>query len=511
MQVAAQHPTFPIVLEAVRECLQDVYDLPALIDLMTQVQRRSVRVLEVAPPQPSPFARSLLFGYVAEFLYEGDTPLAERRAAALTLDATLLGELLGQADLRDLLEPEAISAVIAQLQHLSAERHARGPEDAADLLRILGPLDAAGGRERGVEAEWWTELQAQRRIIATRVGGRDVWAAVEDAARLRDGLGAPLPLGIPAAHLAPVADPVGDVLARHARTHGPFTSAEAAAALGLPPTVVDTRLAAERAAGRLLVGRFLPDTAGVQWCHPDVLRLIKRRSVALLRHQIEPVEPPVLGLFLPRWQQIPADTGQRLRGAEGVLEVARILAGVPLSLASLESATLPLRVADYRPELLDELTAQGEVVWTGHGSLPGGDGWVVLAPAGLEALLPAVEDPMLSERSRAMLDVLRQGGGWSTRDLERRLRDPQGSSAGGRPKTRLPRRPRPSPSSCGPGWSATTRWRLCDAPQPEVAPASPGRQAGVPTSSRGLEPRAAAMPISWAPAVRAALGRARPP
>jgi ATP-dependent Lhr-like helicase len=421
LQVAAEHPTFPIVLEAVRECLQDVYDLPAFVQLMSQVRQRSVRVVEAAPSQASPFARSLLFGYVAEFLYEGDTPLAEKRAAALTLDPTLLGELLGQADLRDLLEPEAISAVVAQLQHLTEERRCRGPEDAADLLRLLGPLDEDAGRERGVDPAWWQELHSQRRVIPTRVAGRDVWAAVEDAGRLRDGVGAPLPQGIPAAHLEPVADPVGDLLTRYSRTHGPFTSAQAATALGLPPAVVEDRLSAERRAGRLLVGRFLPDAAGVQWCHPDVLRLIKRRSIALLRHQIEPVGQSTLAAFLPRWQQIPADPGDRLRGAEGVLEVARMLAGAPLPLASLETALLPLRVAGYRPEMLDDLTMQGEVVWTGHGSLPGDDGWIVLAPAGLEALLPSRDVPELSARAESILSVLRQGGGWTARELERRV------------------------------------------------------------------------------------------
>ena len=475
-----QHPTFPIVLEAVRECLQDVYDLPALVELMTPGRNGEVRVSRSRRRQPSPFARSLLFGYVAEYLYEGDSPLAERRAAALTLDPTLLGELLGQADLRDLLEPEAIRQVVAQLQHLSAERHARGPEDAADLLRILGPLDAAGGRERGVEAAWWTELRSPAPDHRTRVGGRDVWAAVEDAARLRDGLGAPLPLGIPAAHLVPVADPVGDAWS-------PMPGPMVRSPRRRRPPPWGCRHGGGHPAGSRTCGPVVCSWAGscptprassgaIRTC----CRLIKRRSVALLRHQIEPVEPSVLGMFLPRWQQIPADTGQRLRGAEGVLEVARILAGVPLSLASLESATLPLRVADYRPELLDELTTQGEVVWTGHGSLPGGDGWVVLAPAGLEALLPTVEDPMLSERSREILDVLRQGGGWSTRDLERRLRDPRRFVVRG-PTGRLgslgDRGPRRAPVGRAgqqrhAGARATSPKRRSLPPAPDVRPAS---------------------------------------
>ena len=421
LQVAAEHPTFPIVLEAVRECVQDVFDLPALVDLMAAVQRRSIRVVEDSPAQATPFARSLLFGYVAEFLYEGDTPLAERRAAALTLDPTLLGELLGQADLRELLEPAAIEAVVAQLQHLTPERRARDLEDAADLLRVLGPLSVAEGERRGVEPDWWVRLAEQRRILPTRIAGRDVWAAVEDAPRLRDALGAPLPPGLPEAHLEPVADPLADLVSRYARTHGPFTTADVVAGMGLAPAVTDAQLRSQRASGRLLEGRFLADAPGTQWCHPDVLRLIKRRSVALLRQQIEPVAQPTLAAFLPSWQRVHVDPADRLRGPEGLLEVSRILAGVPLPLASLESSVLPLRVADYRPELLDELTASGEIVWTGHGSLPGGDGWIVLAPAGLDPLLPRSTDVELSAPARTVLDLLQNGGGWSAADLSRRL------------------------------------------------------------------------------------------
>ncbi len=428
LQIAAEHPTFPIVLEAVRECVMDVYDVPALVALMARVQQRTIRVVEVTPPVASPFARSLLFGYVSEYLYEGDSPLAERRAAALSLDPTLLGELLGQTDLRDLLEPEAIAQVVAQIQHLTPERRARGPEDAVDLLRVLGPLSTADAVLRGVEPDWLVDLEARRRVVRTRVAGHDVWAGVEDAARLRDGLGAPIPAGVAEAHLRPVEDPLGDLLARYARTHGPFTVESVVAELGLPPAVVSHRLGLNRAAGRVIEGWFIADSPGPQWCHPDVMRLIKRRSVALLRQQIEPVSQAALGTFLPRWQQVVA-SGSRLRGADGVLQALRAMAAVPLPASALEESILPLRVPGYSPALLDELTAAGEVVWTGTAPLPGGDGWIALAPADIGFLLPRSADPPQDPLATELLGLLGSGGGWFVADLRRRLADPATSSA----------------------------------------------------------------------------------
>ncbi|HYN56982.1 MAG TPA: DEAD/DEAH box helicase [Motilibacterales bacterium] len=424
LQIAAEHPTFPIVLEAVRECVKDVYDLPALVELMTSVAERRIRVVEVTPASASPFARSLLFGYVSEYLYEGDSPLAERRAAALTLDPSLLGELLGQTDLRDLLEPEAIAGVVAQIQHLTDERRARGLEDAADMLRVLGPLSTEQAALRGIAAEWLDELEAQRRILRTRVSGHDVWAGVEDAARLRDGLGAPIPSGVAEAHLSPVEDPLGDLIARYSRTHGPFTVEDVVGELGLPPAVVSHRLATSRAAGRVIEGWFIPDSPGPQWCHPDVLRLIKRRSVAMLRQQIEPVSQAALATFLPRWQNIGQHAVTRLRGVDGVLQAIRAMAGVAVPASALEDSILPLRVADYAPAMLDELTSAGEVLWTGSSPLPGGDGWVALAPAEVGFLLPRADDEPGSPVAREVLGLLRQGGGWFVPDLRQRMADP---------------------------------------------------------------------------------------
>ncbi|WP_055590555.1 DEAD/DEAH box helicase, partial [Streptacidiphilus griseoplanus] len=228
LQVASEFGSFPIVLEAVRECLQDVFDVPGLVELMRDVESRRVRLVEVTTPEPSPFARSLLFGYVAQFLYEGDSPLAERRASALSLDARLLAELLGQAELRELLDADVLAELEAELQRLSPERRIKDVEGVADALRLLGPLTTAELALRGADAAWAAELEASRRAIRVRIAGEERWAAVEDAGRLRDALGTPLPVGIPEAFTEPVKDPLGDLLARHARTHGPFTAAAAA-------------------------------------------------------------------------------------------------------------------------------------------------------------------------------------------------------------------------------------------------------------------------------------------
>ncbi len=417
LQVAAEHPTFPIVLEAVRECVKDVYDVPALVSLLRDVHERRIHVVEVTPQGASPFARSLLFGYVSEYLYEGDSPLAERRAAALTLDPALLGDLLGQADLRDLLDSTAIAQVVQQIQYLSEDRRARGPEDAADLLRVLGPLTTEQAALRGVESAWLDALLAQRRILRTRVVGDEVWAAVEDASRLRDGLGAPLPQGVPEAHLLPVADPVADLVARYSRTHGPYLTEDLVDTLGLPPAVVLEHLRRNRASGRILEGWFVGDLPGPQWCHPDVLRLIKRRSVALLRRAVEPVSPAALATFLPQWQHVAGEAGQRRRGADGVLQAIRAMAGYSLPVSALEESILPARVRDYEPAMLDELTSSGEVVWTGTSALPGGDGWIALAPAESGYLLPRDPDPSLTARASDLFDHLCSGGGWFLRDL----------------------------------------------------------------------------------------------
>ncbi|HSO90101.1 MAG TPA: crosslink repair DNA glycosylase YcaQ family protein [Arthrobacter sp.] len=497
LDVARKYPTFPIVLETVRECLQDVYDLPALKDIAASIERRELRLLQTTTQQPSPFAKSLLFGYVAQFLYEGDSPLAERRAAALALDSTLLNELLGRVELRELLDAKVIDATERELQRLAPDRKVRGLEGVADLLRLLGPLTpedvaarlepvagpapAAGSAEAGPPAEaretealvesvapvadaaaHLVALQRANRAIKVNVGGAERYAAVEDAARLRDALGVPLPMGVPLAFIEPVADPLGDLVSRYARTHGPFTSAEAAARLGLGVAVVGTALKRLAADGRVVEGEFrphaappapvrvpvpgagdgdggaasgvdggtqapaaptAPSLAGVsEWCDAEVLRKLRRRSLAALRAEVEPVDAAAYGRFLPAWQnvRVPGKRGQSaLRGLDGIITAVDQLSGVPIPASAWEPLVLASRVSDYQPAMLDELMAAGEVLWSGAGALPGNDGWVSLhlADSAELTLNPAIDfEP--GDAQQRLLDHLRNnGGGYFFRQL----------------------------------------------------------------------------------------------
>ncbi|MFI1889888.1 ATP-dependent helicase [Streptomyces jumonjinensis] len=384
LQVASEFGSFPIVLEAVRECLQDVFDVPGLTELMGDIESRRVRMVEVTTPEPSPFARSLLFGYVAQFLYEGDSPLAERRAAALSLDSRLLAELLGQAELRELLDPDVLTELERELQWRTEDRRVKDGEGVADLLRVLGPLTDAELAERGADPGWAAELAASRRAIRVRIAGGDHWAAIEDAGRLRDALGTALPVGVPEAFTEPVKDPLGDLLARFARTHGPFTSTRAAARFGLGAAVTDGALQRLAAGGRVVQGEFHPSGIGQEWCDATVLRRLRRRSLAALRQELEPVPPAALAAFLPQWQHL-GHSG--LRGIDGLARAVEQLQGAAVPASALEKLILPSRVRDYGPALLDELTATGEVVWAGAGALPGKDGWISLYLADAAPLL----------------------------------------------------------------------------------------------------------------------------
>ncbi|MGW3183381.1 ATP-dependent helicase [Kitasatospora sp. NPDC001119] len=427
LEVASEYGSFPIVLEAVRECLQDVFDVPGLVELMGDLESRAVRLVEVTTPEPSPFARSLLFGYVAQFLYEGDSPLAERRAAALSLDSRLLSELLGQAELSELLDPRVLAELEAELQRLTPERRLKDAEGVADALRLLGPLSEAELTVRGAEPLWALELEAARRVIQVRIAGERRWAAIEDAGRLRDALGTPLPVGVPEAFTEPVKDPLGDLIARHARTHGPFTAAEAAARYGLGTAVVTGTLHRLTAAGRLVQGHFRP--AGSQtdpewhtapeWCDAEVLRRLRRRSLAALRHEVEPVPPRALAAFLPQWQHL---AGHRLRGPDGLLRVVEQLQGTALPASALEKLILPARLTDYSPGLLDELMAAGEIGWCGAGALPGKDGWLSLHLAENAHLLrPEPVPPALTPVHSALLSALAGGYGLFFRQLVQQL------------------------------------------------------------------------------------------
>ncbi|MFJ9648233.1 ATP-dependent helicase [Streptomyces sp. NPDC101206] len=419
LQVASEFGSFPIVLEAVRECLQDVFDVPGLTELMGDIESRRVRLVEVTTPEPSPFARSLLFGYVAQFLYEGDSPLAERRAAALSLDSRLLAELLGQAELRELLDAEVLAELERELQWRTEDRRAKDAESVADLLRLLGPLTGAELVERGADPAWPQELADARRAIRVRIGGAEHWAAVEDAGRLRDALGTALPVGVPEAFTEPVKDPLGDLLARYARTHGPFTTAAAAARFGLGAAVTEGALQRLAAAGRVVQGEFHPAGIGQEWCDAAVLRRLRRRSLAALRQELEPVPPASLATFLPQWQHL----GGGLRGIDGLARAVEQLQGAPVPASALERLVLPSRVAGYAPTLLDELTTTGEVVWAGAGALPGKDGWVSLYLADAAPLLLPEPHPLeLTPLHQAVLDALSGGYGLFFRQLAQSVR-----------------------------------------------------------------------------------------
>ncbi|MBD8079241.1 DEAD/DEAH box helicase [Cellulosimicrobium arenosum] len=427
LSVASQYPEFPIVLEAARECLQDDFDVDALTELMRDLAAGRVRLVEVTTPTPSPFAQSLLFGYTAQFLYDGDAPLAERRAAALSLDPTLLAELLGgdgvAGQLADLLDPAAIERTESELGALAPERRARHAEDLWDLLRRLGPLTRAElddrTREdvRGSVGAWLTELESARRVITVRLAGvaderARQWAVVEDAGRLRDALGVALPVGIPEVFTEPVPDPLGDLARRHARTHGPFTAQDLAERLGLGVAVVRAALERLESVRRVVRGRLRPESlggTGDDWCDAEVLRVLRRRSLAALRAEVEPVPAEALGVFLPRWQSVGA-----LRGTDGVLRVVEQLSGAAVPASALETLVLPARVTDYTPTMLDELTTTGEVVWSGHAALPGsggGDGLVSLHLAEWAPLTLADEQTVPDGGLHgALLELLRGTG-----------------------------------------------------------------------------------------------------
>ncbi|OLF04327.1 DEAD/DEAH box helicase, partial [Actinophytocola xinjiangensis] len=417
LSVAAKYERFPVVLEAMRECLQDVYDVAGLRELMTDVRSRRVRVVEVETPSASPFARSMLFGYAGMFLYDADQPLAERRAAALSLDSSLLAELLGSEAIRELLDVDVLAEVERSLQRLDPDRPPRHAEDAADLLRFLGDLTDEEALARGVPAGWLAELVGQRRVIRVRIAGQDRNVIIEDAGRLRDALGTALPVGVPEAFTEPVADPLGDLLARYARTHGPFTAADAAARFGLGAAVVTGVLDRMVGTGRMVRGELRPGGTHTEYCDADVLRRLRRASLAKLRSEVEPVEPAALGRFLPAWHGV----GRRLRTtptADDVLSVVEQLAGAPLPASGLESLVLPSRLPGYSPALLDELTTAGEVTWCGTGSLAGGDGWIALAPADVaDLLLPDVEDTVPDSALHTAVLAAMDGGALFFRQL----------------------------------------------------------------------------------------------
>ncbi|MBP2453737.1 ATP-dependent helicase [Mycolicibacterium lutetiense] len=418
LDIARKYPDFPIVLETVRECLQDVYDVPALTELMRRVAQRRLRLVEVETATPSPFAASLLFGYVGAFMYEGDSPLAERRAAALALDTVLLSELLGRVELRELLDPAVVASTSAQLQHLTEERAVRDAEAVADLLRMLGPLtepEIAARATTEVIGGWLDGLHAAKRALPVSYAGQSWWAAVEDIGLLRDGVGAPVPVGVPMAFTESVDDPLGDLIGRYARTHGPFTTTEVATRFGLGLRVTADVLGRMAVDGRLVRGEFVDDLPGDQWCDAEVLRILRRRSLAALRAQVEPVSTAAYGRFLPSWQHVGSSHSS---GIDGLVAVIEQLAGVLLPASAVEALVFGQRVRDYQPAMLDELLASGEVMWSGGGQIGSSDGWVAFHLAETAPLtLPTPAEIEFTDTHRAIMETLGHGGAYFFRQL----------------------------------------------------------------------------------------------
>jgi ATP-dependent helicase Lhr and Lhr-like helicase len=378
LEVARDFPRFPVILETYRECLQDVLDLPSLAELLRKLQARSLSLVEVETPTASPFASSLLFDYVATYMYEGDTPNAERRAAALALDRDLLRELLGQEELRELIDPEALVEVEAQLQHRTEAGRAGDRDALQQLLRNLGDLTAEECDERVTEgysaASMLEKLVGERRVAKVRMAGEERYVAAEDAGLYRDALGVPPPPGLPETFLEEHPDAMRAMVRRYARTHGPFPTAQLAERYGVDPSPALRELEAE---GALVRGELLPGGTEREWCDSDVLRRVRRASLARLRKEVEAADPTALARFLPSWQNVdayrPAGAGpDRLREALVPLQ------GVALTPKVWETDVLPRRLGTYSPSWLDELCTSGEVVWLGAGALGRSDGRVAL-------------------------------------------------------------------------------------------------------------------------------------
>jgi ATP-dependent Lhr-like helicase len=391
LKVASRYPSFPIVLEAYRECLRDAFDLPSLVEIAGKVRRREIRLVTVDTQTPSPFAASLLFGYVASYLYEGDAPLAERRAQALAVDQAQLRELLGEAELREILDRRALGELEISLQCLDGPRRASSAERLHDLLLRLGDLSIdeiaarvdPGPRDaRTVARSWLETLARERRVIAVSVAGEERHAAAEDAGRLRDALGVALPPGLPAAFLEHAPHALREIVSRYARTHGPFAAAEVARRFGAGESGILGALADLGREGRVLEGEFRPGGSGREWCATDVLATLRRRSLAALRKEVEPAEPEALARLLLDWQGI-ATVGEDppptpRQGPDALLDVIEQLQGAAVPASTLERDVLPARIPGYRPEDLDTLCAAGEVLWTGAGPLGDRDGRITL-------------------------------------------------------------------------------------------------------------------------------------
>ncbi len=378
LEVARRYPQFPVILETYRECLRDVLDVPGLQDLLRRLHTREISLVEVETQTASPFASSLLFDYVATYMYEGDTPAAERRAVALSLDRELLRELLGQEELRDLIDAGALEQVEDELQQRSEHLRARDADALHEVLRRVGDLTAAAAAERAqppsAADSWLAQLEDERRAVRVRLGGEERWIAAEDAGLYRDALGVVPPGGLPDAFLGDVPEPMLSLLRRFARTHGPFESGDVRTRYGVD---ADPALKELERAGELVLGELRPLGTQREWCDPEVLRRLRRASLAVLRKEIEPVAQATLARFAPAWQGVDRHASAGA-GVERLRDVLASLQGLPLAPELWERDVLPRRLGAYSPYWMDELCANGEVVWVGAGPVGGRSGRVAL-------------------------------------------------------------------------------------------------------------------------------------
>jgi ATP-dependent Lhr-like helicase len=399
-----QFSAFPIILETYRTCLQDIFDLPALRELLSAIERREVKIHEVDTRDASPFSRSLAYAYIANYMYEVDNPVAERRAQALSLDRNLLRQLLGEDELRSLFSDEVLTELESELQGLVPPFRATDADRLHDLLHRVGALDEpqilarCDADKKAVEG-WLESLLRARRVVKMRVGNRMSYVAVEDCALYRDSLGAAPPAGLPASLLLPVADALTTLILRYGRTHAPFTAEEIARYLDLPVLAVEPILVALTRKGRLSEGQFRPGGQGQEYCETEVLRRLRRRMLARLRDEVAPVDGPTLSRFLIGWQGV----GATVRSPQRLLEICTQLEGLALPFSELEDAILPTRVPGTRPRELDDLTAMGHLVWVGAGAIGQRDGRVALYrrenAAKLIRVNPLPEDAHLLERA----------------------------------------------------------------------------------------------------------------
>lgn len=409
LQAASQFPSFPMLLEAYRECLRDVFDMPALVETLREVERKKIRVETLDLKTPSPFGSALLFGYVANFLYDGDAPLAERRAQALTIDPLQLKELLGEAELRELLDADVLHELEASLQLRDEKILAKSADGVHDLLLRLGDLNFAELVQRSVSEEVASsvkQLVQARRVLELPIAGEPRFVPVEYAARYRDAIGIPLPAGLPQTFLQPLADPLGELVTRYARTHAPFTAMEVSQRFGLQSNAVLQALLQKVASNKIVEGAFRPGGTTREFCDPEVLRTLRRRSLARLRKEIEPVEPSVLGRLVTSWQGVV----RKRRGLDAVLDVVEKFQGLPMHASQLEREFLPARIEQYLAGDLDALAAAGEVVWVGLEPIGERDGRIALYLTDALPVLYRLPKPELDERELKVIEVLRASG-----------------------------------------------------------------------------------------------------